>query len=535
MIIKRWLTHLGSLRREVKDWRPPDDNSARISNLIRDLIDSLEAGMERLEKELESRLAQELQMEMALAFAEDAVSVTTKDGDIRMVNPAFGKLTGYPGEQIIGSTHEMLWSNAPAVDLADMQNVLASGKNWRGELNLLTRDGSMLITEVTAVPIIKPNGEITHHVFTQRDITQRLAMERKLGEQKSFLEKVINLTSNVIIVLGPKGEWKLDNLAAKTLLTEMGENTRKRLADLLLVELGNESVVRSRRLDIGLTKNKKGYYLMQAERIPARFLIPDSEAGYLYLVTLSDITEVEQKNREILVRHTALVSSKLERSLAQEELAGGFVYQMRQPLNVVKAIGNRMEELLRDHDMEGLFKNANLLREHLGLMEKNMARFKKITANKKNTEGKPCLVSQLVESLEFLFAERCGESGVNLEINAENPDTAFPLPLEVMQMLMVALMDNSLESVEGRKEPSIKISFNTISDSVCISVEDSGGGVKEEDCLKVFEPFYTTKPGKRGLSLALLHQVVDKAGGRVELKKSSLGGAFFVLGFPKEA
>lgn len=534
MIIKRWLSQLGSLRREVNNWHPSDDNSARISNLISDLIDGLEAGMERLEKELESRQAQELQMEMALAFAEDAVSVTTRDGDIRMVNPAFERLTGYPGEKIIGSTHEILWSNASAVDLADMQNALASGKNWRGELSLLTRDGNKLITEVTAVPIIKPNGEITHHIYTQRDITQRLATERKLGEQKSFLEKVINLASNVIIVLGPKGEWKLDNLAAKTLLTEMGGGARKRLADLLLVELGNEGVVRSRRLAIKLTKNRKGRYLMQAERIPARYLIPDSEAGYLYLVTLSDITEVEQKNREILVRQTALVSSKLERSLAQEELSGGLVYRMRQPLNVAKAIGNRMEELLKNHDMEGLFNNVSLLNKQLGLMENNMACFKKITANKNSTKGKPCLVSQLVESMEILFAQRCGESGVNLEINAENPNIAYPLPLEVMQMLMVALLDNALESVEGQKKPSIRISFNEVSDSICISVEDSGVGINEEDCLKVFEPFYTTKPGKQGLSLALLHQVVNKAGGRVELKESSLGGAFFLLAFSKE-
>lgn len=60
---------------------------------------------------------------------------------------------------------------------------------------------------------------------------------------------------------------------------------------------------------------------------------------------------------------------------------------------------------------------------------------------------------------------------------------------------------------------------------ICIEVKDVGIGIPKELCETVFEPFFTTKKGGRGtgLGLAVVKQVVDRAGGEVRIASSEPG------------
>lgn len=534
MIIGRLKAELSELGKELERWNPDDTEGRRVKELLDGFTERFATGVKRIATETQARQAQENQLEIALCFAEDAVSVTTRDGRIRLVNPAFERLTGYTGPQIIGGNHDSIWSKAPIANLSTMWKALEKGDNWRGELSCLTRNDDVLTTEVTASPIISPKGIITNYVFVQRDITDRVKMERKLSAQKTFLEKVINLSSNLLVVLGPNGEWELDNLAAKTLISDMGKDARKRLAQILLDAIGNEAVTKARKIVIELANGKKNYYMMQTERIPARYLIPDSEAGNMRLITLYDITEIERQNREILVRQKALSSLRIERSLAQDELANGIVYRMRQPLNVALAITSRMGDQLSENDSEGLEHNIELLRDRLFEMEGNLLEFRKITKSDDIRHSR-CAIADIFESVEILYRDRLKTAGATMTMERPSPSATVPLAEEVAQSLVVMLMENALESIDGVDERKLRLSCIDGEDEIGVAIEDSGPGVRDEDRFVIFEPFHSTKPGRQGLSLAMLHQIVTKTGGRVEVKKSSLGGAMFELRFPVEA
>jgi len=80
-------------------------------------------------------------------------------------------------------------------------------------------------------------------------------------------------------------------------------------------------------------------------------------------------------------------------------------------------------------------------------------------------------------------------------------------------------LSGSIEDLGGRKWQRI-----------CIA--DNGPGIPEQDLVKVFLPFYTTKSEGTGLGLAVVQKVTLQHGGSIEARNRAGGGAEFLLWLP---
>ena len=69
---------------------------------------------------------------------------------------------------------------------------------------------------------------------------------------------------------------------------------------------------------------------------------------------------------------------------------------------------------------------------------------------------------------------------------------------------------------------------------VCLRIADSGPGVASEDLGRIFDPFYTNRPGGSGLGLSLVHRAVEAHQGAVLVDRAAEGGAEFSLYLPGE-
>jgi two-component system sensor histidine kinase PilS (NtrC family) len=85
--------------------------------------------------------------------------------------------------------------------------------------------------------------------------------------------------------------------------------------------------------------------------------------------------------------------------------------------------------------------------------------------------------------------------------------------------------------VQDREECSGSVG-NAVQDPVCLIVSDSGPGVEPEAMARIFDPFFTGRPGGSGLGLAVVHRAVEAHRGAVLVDRGRDGGAEFSIYLP---
>jgi signal transduction histidine kinase len=68
--------------------------------------------------------------------------------------------------------------------------------------------------------------------------------------------------------------------------------------------------------------------------------------------------------------------------------------------------------------------------------------------------------------------------------------------------------------------------------AVSVTVSDSGPGVDRDVAQRLFDPFFTTRPGGSGLGLAMVHRAVEVHQGAIFVEEAPQGGAQFAIILP---
>jgi signal transduction histidine kinase len=99
----------------------------------------------------------------------------------------------------------------------------------------------------------------------------------------------------------------------------------------------------------------------------------------------------------------------------------------------------------------------------------------------------------------------------------------------VLQLLLNAM--EAVGSARGTVELATEARSTGSCDWVCLSVRDTGSGIRPETQGQVFDPFYSTK-GKPGLGLTIVRVLTKSLGGRVEVRSGSGLGTEVVVHLP---
>jgi signal transduction histidine kinase len=105
-----------------------------------------------------------------------------------------------------------------------------------------------------------------------------------------------------------------------------------------------------------------------------------------------------------------------------------------------------------------------------------------------------------------------------------------------LQQVLLNLVMNATEAMSGvgeRARQLVITTRNVGSDQVQVTVEDSGTGLDPNTIGKIFEPFYTTKPGGMGMGLSISRSILQAHGGRLWATANDGPGTSFHFTLPK--
>jgi C4-dicarboxylate-specific signal transduction histidine kinase len=104
-----------------------------------------------------------------------------------------------------------------------------------------------------------------------------------------------------------------------------------------------------------------------------------------------------------------------------------------------------------------------------------------------------------------------------------------------LQQVILNLIINAVEAMSGVNEQARELLIDTASEApngVLVAVRDSGPGLKPESFDRLFDPFYTSKPGGMGMGLSICRSIIEAHGGRVWAAANAPQGAVFNFTLP---
>ncbi|MDP2906051.1 MAG: PAS domain S-box protein [Candidatus Omnitrophota bacterium] len=101
---------------------------------------------------------------------------------------------------------------------------------------------------------------------------------------------------------------------------------------------------------------------------------------------------------------------------------------------------------------------------------------------------------------------------------------------EHMGRVLLNLISNAVDAMSGGGNLTINTEINN--DLFLIKVQDSGKGIPEKDIIRIFDPFFSTKPQGVGLGLTTCYGIIVSHGGTIEVESKWRKGTTFIVSLP---
>jgi PAS domain S-box-containing protein len=480
-----------------------------------------EEKIRQLNAQLEQRVTE---LETIMQVLPVGVSVA-HDRECRLVtaNQALSDLIGVsPGENISqsadcagGQAYDLYQSGLPlAPEEYPIQRSIATSKPVpTAEWELRRADGKSVQILGSASPLFDGDGMVRGAVGAFFDVTGRKKMEDLLRERADLLE----LASEAILVRGPSGVLTYWNAGAEALY---GWDRHEVLGKPVQEVLHTEFPVDAESVEAGLfSEGRWDGNLVQRTRDGRELIVASRQ---VFRKGAASILEI---NRDITAQiQVEEALRKTERLAAMGRVAGIIAHEINNPL---ESITNAFF-LLRNHP--SLDEQA---RYYAQLGEEELTRVSHITRQtlgfyRESKHPVAVSIASLLDDVLELHERSMQVARITLTKKYRSNSTIRGFPVELRQVFF-NLIGNAIQAMPdgGRLRIHVWERWNEKNwrSDLCISVCDTGPGVRPEHAKYLFEPFFTTKSDKgTGLGLWISRGIIQKYDGTIHFRSLSYKG-----------
>ena len=254
--------------------------------------------------------------------------------------------------------------------------------------------------------------------------------------------------------------------------------------------------------------------------------ISDRKHVEVQLVKYRDDLEVlvEERTKELKESQKKLLSS--ERLAVLGKLSSGIAHEIRNPLATIGSSAYFLSKKLKDAD-EIVLKNIDRIASEVKESTAIIQGLQDLATMDKPKKARKDIAVVIEETLKTVNIPE----EVKVAMNIQKDEFFVDADIKQMSIMYRNLINNAVQAMDNRGSIRI-IADRTESNSVEVSIRDSGPGIKVDDLKNVFTPFFGTKTTGFGFGLSICQMVIEKHGGEIDVKSEAGNGATFIVRYP---
>lgn len=495
------------------------------------------------------------------AVRDYAIFMLDPKGLITTWNPGAERITGYRGDEALGRSISILYSEddieAHALE-KELQIAKESG-HFEGEFNRVRKDGSHFWAHVVLSPLYDTEGNLSGFSKVVRDITKLREADLRMRRLNEELEK--RVTDRTYELQKREGQLRTIANAMPVFVGQLDRNehflfANDALADWLELSpaqmigmsfreaLGedrypaNQPFIQKVLAGERVTYERHSLSRGRTADLNITFVPEFAPSGQVdgFILVASNVT----KYKEIEIELKNAKEAAEEASATKSAFLANMSHEIRTPLGAVLGfsellMGSDLSASERVNSLEVIKRNGHLLSNLIN----EILDLSKVEAGRLEIEKVDVSIKEVLNEVGGFLNLEAHEKGVKLTMMTEGslPEFIFTDPLRLRQIL-INIIGNAIKFTD---RGSVTVKMKLVSDSndqakLCISVKDTGTGIAPEQAAKLFMPFSqadastTRKFGGTGLGLVLSRKLANILGGDVTLAESTPGvGSTFVV------
>lgn len=482
-----------------------------------------------------------------------AISITDLKANILYVNRAFCAITGYQADEVIGKNESMLSnSTTPRLVYQALWGRLSQKKSWSGVLANRRKDNSLYLAELTVAPVLDDQGEPIYYLGMHRDTSDLHELEQRVNNQRLMIEAVVNAAPAAMVVLDRQHRVMLSNPSFCRMARDLATDHKPEgLVTLLRENLSThfQALENQRKpfsgkeisFDLGgrmprwLSCHGMAIHI---EDTQGPLLLPQEAEHYL-LLTINDISELRQKQEDSRLNALKALMAEEELMDGMRETFNGAIHRLQGPVNLISAATRMLERRLGDQAESDPILAAMREASAAGLEA-----LENLTGSipVRLEEAKlPVNINQLIREVISMNTDQLLAQGIIVDWQ---PALRLPWVMGAesgLRSMIKHLIDNAIESMTRSPSHHRELYISTRVEnakSVRLEITDTGLGIPAELAVKVFEPFFSTKPphrGARGMGLSMVQEIVTKHSGMVHFDTDYQKGCRVIVELPFSA
>ncbi len=207
----------------------------------------------------------------AIEQTDEAVLISTVQGNIQYANPAFERITGHRLGEMADKDIWFLKSGQNGEETANaMRQAMRDGNSWKGDLVLKKADGQFFDAFVSIAPVKEGGGVLPNYISVISDITERKKAEVELRLAKKRADDAVKLKEKFVTLVAHDLKSPFNSIIGylQILKRDMENPVHEKHKDLIermLLSSGTmvrmiDEILSISRIQMGSIKPKKRYF-----------------------------------------------------------------------------------------------------------------------------------------------------------------------------------------------------------------------------------------------------------------------------------